>query len=218
MQNQSIRPGEPDEQPIFTAGWFESTARPVWDLLIPALPATRVLEVGSYEGASACYLIERLGARAPLEIHCIDPWAGTASFGGGEVDMHEVETRFRRNTALLIERSRHPVTLEIHKNDSDIVLARLLTEKGSGYFDLAYIDGSHQAPDVLADAVLGFKLLRAGGVMVFDDYLWRGGEVDNGNPAQCPKLAIDAFINCNHNKLAIVSAPLYQIFLQKLSD
>jgi len=132
--------------------------------------------------------------------------------------MHEVETRFRRNTALLVERSPHPVTLEIHKGYSDLVLARLLMQKGKGYFDLVYIDGSHQAPDVLADAVVGFQLLRPGGIMVFDDYLWRGGEADNGNPAQCPKLAIDAFINCNHNKLRIVSAPLYQIFLQKRPD
>lgn len=217
MQNDTSPPARQRRQPMFTADWFEATARPVWDLLIPGLPATRVLEVGSYEGASACYLIEHFGARAALEIHCVDPWGETASFGGG-VDMGEIELRFRRNTALLVERSPHPVTLEVHKNFSDIVLAQLLAQKGRGYFDLVYIDGSHQAPDVLADAVLGFRLLRPKGIMVFDDYLWRGPRENDSNPALCPKLAIDAFINCNYSKLHVVNAPLYQVFLQKISD
>ena len=218
MQNDSLSPTPQDRQAIFTADWFETAARPVWDHLIPGLPATRVLEIGSYEGASACYLIEQLGAKAPLEIHCVDPWGGTAEFDGNGVNMHEVEARFRNNTALLVEKSAHPVTLEVHKDFSDSVLAQLLTQKGKGYFDLVYIDGSHQAPDVLADAVLGFRLLRCKGIMVFDDYLWRGPEENNSNPSLCPKLAIDAFVNCNYSKLHIISAPLYQIFLQKISD
>ena len=71
---------------------------------------------------------------------------------------------------------------------------------------------------MLADAVLGFKLLRHQGIMVFDDYLWRGGEDNFGNPARSPKLAIDAFINCNYGNVRIVAAPLYQIYLQKISD
>ena len=218
MPNDSAFPTRQDDRPAFTADWFEKTARPVWDQFIPDLPAGRVLEVGSYEGASACYLIEQLGARAPLEIHCVDPWEGTANFAGTDVDMSEVEARFRRNTGLLVERSRHPVTLEIHKGLSRMVLARLLTQKGQGYFDLVYIDGSHEAPDVLVDAVLGFALLRRHGIMVFDDYLWRGGDADFNNPAQCPKLAIDAFINCNFSKVRMVCAPLYQIYLQKIAD
>jgi hypothetical protein len=218
MPNDSAFPAHTDDQPIFTADWFDATAKPVWSQFISNLPAGRVLEVGSYEGASACYLIAQLGARAPLEIHCVDPWEGTANFVGGDVDMSEVEARFRRNTGLLVERSRHPVTLEIHKGFSRMVLARLLTQKGQGYFDLVYIDGSHEAPDVLADAVLGFELLRAGGIMIFDDYLWRGGDDNFNNPALCPKLAIDAFINCNFSKVRMISAPLYQIYLQKTAD
>lgn len=39
-------------------------------------------------------------------------------------------------------------------------------------FDFYYVDGSHVAPDVMADAVLGWRLLKPGGIMVFDDYEW----------------------------------------------
>jgi predicted O-methyltransferase YrrM len=207
-----------EDQPEFTADWFEARAKPVWDHLIPGLPASRVLEIGAYEGASACYLIAQLGAKAPLEIHCIDTWDETASFAGADVDMSEIEARFRRNTQMLVGRSRHPVTLEVHKGYSDMVLARLLTTLDKGYFDMVYVDGSHRAPDVLVDAVLGFMHLRLGGIMVFDDYLWRGGDQDAGNPARSPKLAIDAFVNCNYGKVHIIPAPLYQLYLQKVSD
>lgn len=218
MQTDSQNDIPTETQPVFSTDWFENCARPVWDQLVAGLPASRVLEVGSYEGASACYLIAQLGAKAALEIHCVDPWEETASFDGGDVDMGAVEAQFRRNTGLLVARSRHPVKLDVHKGSSDMVLPRLLTELGKGYFDMVYIDGSHRAPDVLADAVLGFMHLRLGGIMVFDDYLWRGGEKDLGNPAQSPKMAIDAFVNCNYSKVRIISAPLYQIYLQKIAS
>ena len=217
MQTDSRNEIPTETQPVFSTDWFETCARPVWDHLVPGLPASRVLEVGSYEGASACYLIAQLGAKAPLEIHCVDTWEDTGSFDGGEVDMGAVEAQFRRNTCLLVARSPHPVKLDVHKGSSDTLLPKLLTELGNGYFDMVYIDGSHRAPDVLADAVLGFMLLRPGGIMVFDDYLWRGGDGDFGNPAQSPKMAIDAFVNCNYGKVRIISAPLYQIYLQKIA-
>lgn len=217
MPNDRAQLARQDEQPVFTADWFETVARPLWDQFIPSLEARRVLEVGSYEGASACYLIDHLAAQAPLEIHCIDAWIDTGTWNRATVDMAEIEARFRRNTALLVARSPHPVTLEVHKGYSDVCLATLLAQKGKGYFDLVYVDGSHQASDVLADAVVGFQLLRPHGIMIFDDYLWRGGEDNYSDPAMCPKMAIDAFINCNHANLRIVNAPLYQIYLQKLS-
>jgi hypothetical protein len=34
-------------------------------------------------------------------------------------------------------------------------------------------DGSHRARDVLEDAVLSWPLLKVGGIMLFDDYLWQ---------------------------------------------
>jgi hypothetical protein len=64
-----------------------------------------------------------------------------------------------------------------------------------GYFDFIYVDGSHQAPDVLADAFLSFRLLRENGVIAFDDYLWQEALPDGIDSIRCPKLAIDAFTN-----------------------
>ncbi|PZO55779.1 MAG: hypothetical protein DCF16_01505 [Alphaproteobacteria bacterium] len=86
-------------------------------------------------------------------------------------------------------------------------------------YDIAYVDGSHQAPDVLIDSVLAFKLLRVGGIMVFDDYLWHMEAAGKQDLVNMPKLAIDAFININIRKLNIIAgAPLGQIYIAKASD
>ena len=54
------------------------------------------------------------------------------------------------------------------KGPSREVLPRLFRE-GRRY-DVIYVDGAHTAHDVLLDAVLAVRLLRAGGRMIFDDY------------------------------------------------
>lgn len=39
-------------------------------------------------------------------------------------------------------------------------------------FDLIYVDGSHFADDVLTDGITAWRLLKDGGVLIFDDFLW----------------------------------------------
>jgi predicted O-methyltransferase YrrM len=132
--------------------------------------------------------------------------------------MAAVERRFLSNTHLAAAGSANPVDLVVHKGLSELILARLLTEGKAGYFDFVYVDGSHQAPDVICDAILGFKLLRVGGVMAFDDYLWAENLPTGIDPIRCPKPAIDAFTNLYCRKVRILQAPLYQLYVQKVAD
>jgi predicted O-methyltransferase YrrM len=205
----------------YTNNWFDQVARGNWDQLIPQLNPTRILEIGSYEGRSACYLIDHLAIEKSIEIHCIDTWEGGVEHhreGAFVATMAEVESRFHHNLRLAIGKAAYPVDCRIHKRSSDAALAQLLAEGKQGYFDFIYIDGSHQAPDVLCDAVLGFRLLRVQGLMVFDDYLFQEPLPQGIDPLRCPKPAIDAFTNLYSRKLRILTAPLYQLFVQKLSD
>lgn len=206
----------------FTNTWFQSAALKNWDTLIPNfIQPKKILEVGSYEGASACYLIEKLAAQNPIEIHCIDTWEGGVEHqagGGAEANMQSVESRFLQNTQSAISITGNKVDLHIHKGYSDICMAQLLSEGKQDYFDFVYIDGSHQAPDVLCDAVLGFKLLQKGGVMIFDDYLWLEELATGRDILRCPKPAIDAFINLYFRKINVIPMPLYQMYVQKISD
>ena len=40
----------------FTNNWFNDAAKHQWDRLIPGIKPNKILEIGSYEGASTCYL------------------------------------------------------------------------------------------------------------------------------------------------------------------
>jgi len=84
--------------------------------------------------------------------------------------------------------------------------------------DLVYIDGSHQAPDVLSDAVLGFQLLKVGGLMIFDDYLWHIESPTAKDPLNMPKPGIDAFMNVFMRKMGIIAGgPLLQLYAEKIA-
>ena len=219
---RDIAPATPGETGyVFSNRWFEASAREEWDRLLPELKPGRILEIGSYEGASTCYLIAALAAEKPIEIHCIDSWEGGIEHGEGgtaQADMAAVERRFRANTARAMADAPHQVDLVIRKGYSHDQMAKLIAEGREGYFDFVYIDGSHQAPDVLFDAVLGFKLLRENGIIAFDDYLWHEPLPGGVDPIRSPKIAIDAFTNIYCRKLQIISARLYQLYARKLVD
>jgi predicted O-methyltransferase YrrM len=197
----------------FTNEWFAQNTL-IWDKVVPRHKPQRILEVGSYEGRSACYFIERFGQERPIELHCVDSWQG-----GIEHDrqtMSAVEARFDHNVAFAQKGISHPVKLTKHKSYSQNALAKLIVIGGAGTFDVIYIDGSHQAPDVLTDAVLAFQLLRVGGLMIFDDYLWSMEAPGQQDPLNMPKPAIDAFLNIFQRKMFIVrGAPIYQLFATK---
>ena len=205
----------------YTNGWFLGAAKNVWDQLIPQINPTKILEVGSYEGASACYLIDKLSSKNDIEIHCIDTWDGGIEHkegGSAQVDMSDVEKRFIHNTNIAIANAANKVDLKVHRGYSDNILSKLMSVDMQGYFDFVYIDGSHQAPDVLCDAILSFKLLKVNGYIAFDDYLWQEPLPYGTDPIRCPKTAIDAFTNIFCRKIRILNAPLYQLYIQKISD
>ena len=60
----------------FTNQWFEGLAKVTWESFIPQINPSRLLEIGSYEGASACYLIQKLAVSKDIELHCVDTWQG----------------------------------------------------------------------------------------------------------------------------------------------
>ena len=199
----------------FSVDWF-SWATPVWSDLLSRFLPKKVLEIGSFEGRSACYLIDVLGQQHPLELHCVDTFQGGIEHIGQEMDI--VEARFEANLRHAISRSAHAIDLHVHKLPSDLALSRLFAAGQGGTYDFIYIDGSHQAPDVLADAVLSFRLLRIGGLLAFDDYLWFEDLPEGPDLLRMPKPAIDAFVNIYARKLRILNAPLGQLYAVKIAE
>jgi predicted O-methyltransferase YrrM len=206
----------------FTTDWFSLTAKDNWEQLLPRIRPQKILEIGCFEGASTCHLIDTLAVSGGLEIHSVDTWGGGIEHQAGgraQTDMQAVEQRFVHNTQAAMAAAAQPVSLQVYKQDSHSAMARLIAQGQSGSFDFVYVDGSHQAPDVLFDAVLAFKLLKVGGTLAFDDYLWTEDLLPSQTDIlRCPKPGIDAFTNVYFHKLRILRMPLYQLYMEKLSD
>lgn len=198
----------------FTTDWFSSN-EPTWKSLINEIKPKRYLEIGSYEGRSAVFMIKTATHHQDLYLHCIDTWEG-----GVEHDkdsMGAVESNFNHNMALATVETESKIHLTKMKEYSNTALLKLHNQNIEK-FDFIYIDGSHQAPDVLRDAVLAFDLLRVGGIMIFDDYTWAMEPLGSQDLVNSPKLAIDSFLNCYIRKFFIIRGPLYQLYLQKIKE
>jgi len=198
----------------FTTDWFTRFAG-IWRQLLNQYRPSRHLEIGSYEGRCSCFLVEECARDRPMELHCVDTWLGGMEHEAAT--MAEVERRFDTNLAAAIAQAAQPVRFVKHKGASRTVLAQLLAERGARSFDLIYVDGSHQAPDVLTDAVMAFELLEVGGLLIFDDYLWSHEAAGRQDHYNMPKPAIDAFVNVFQRKLEVFGAPLYQLFIRKVA-
>ncbi len=196
----------------FTNDWF-SPHKNTWNSIVPQYKPSKILEIGSYEGQSVCFLIDLLGHNDQLEIYCLDTWQGGQEHAG--IDMTAVETLFDSNVAEAIEQTKKPHQVIKLKGNSAIGLSSLLYQGKESYFDLIYIDGSHETPDVFSDAALSYRLLRQGGLMIFDDYVWGAGT--DSDPLSNPKLAIDSFLNCYQKKIQPHPwLPLCQLYCRKI--
>lgn len=207
----------------FTSDWF-THVEPTWRELTREVKPRVILEIGSFEGRSACWMIDTLPtvANAGIELICIDRWGhGRIQRPGYQTpsQMDLVEQRFDRNIARAVKRASHPVSVRKLKGSSIVGLSKLLVDGKSGAFDMVYVDGGHGAPEVLADAVLAFRLLRVGGLMIFDDYLWANDPARPDDVLRTPKPAIDAFLTVHWHAMRIVSGkPVYQLYARKIAE
>ncbi len=187
----------------FTADWASGhfgTWKAVLDLERPTI--NHILEVGSWEGRSAIFFLNFFPSS---KITCIDTFAGSPT--GLDRDLFleaapESERRFDANTAAFGSRVRKI------KGRSVRELNRLSEETES--FDLIYIDGDHTRDAVLIDSLLAWKLLRPGGVLIWDDYKWNPDHLENMRP----QAAIDLFVSLHRDALTKIHTG-YQMIIRR---
>jgi predicted O-methyltransferase YrrM len=186
----------------FTTNWFTMWLCEWLDILErhPLPQGAEVLEIGSWEGMSALFL---LSARPDLRITCVDTWEGAETFVGTQQGA-DCERRFDANTA------EHADRITKFRGTSAEYFA---SASGEGRFDLIYVDGSHYYADVLADAFAGFEALKPGGLMIFDDYMLGPYEDVDDRPG----MAINRLLKEKRGQYELVAA-YWQLALRKLPD
>lgn len=154
----------------FTVDWFGHHAA-LWQEYLGALDGrpVRCLEIGSHEGRSAVWIVQHMLSHPNARLTCIDPWPNATA-----------ERRFDANIA---ETGR---ATQVRKLKTESWRALPLQPCG---IDFAYIDGHHEGRHVLEDAIVSFRLLKVGGLIILDDYQFQPGAV-----VHPPRPAIDAFL------------------------
>lgn len=193
----------------FTTDWFK-WAPDIWNQLIPHMTDNKkILEVGSYEGRSSVWIMEHMMSEHS-ELFCIDTWEGGEEHQAMGIDMESVEDRFHHNISVARTKFQNRKVYSF-KDKSSVALGGLnASSEHLESFDWIYIDGSHIARDVMADACAAWPLLKSGGFMVFDDYLWGV----NLPATHKPKIAIDFFVNLFEEELTIAHIG-YQFIVRK---
>lgn len=169
----------------FTTDWFEHHALGKWPTFFaPYKDQENVcyLEVGSYEGRSLIWVMENILTATTSLAVMVDPYLPSPDTSGYG-DIAEVKERFLRNIKPFRQR------IECNFELSHRALSRMMKRREL-YFDVMYIDGDHRARGCLEDMVLAWRLLKVGGTMIVDDYLWQLHTPDYARPM----LAVDSFL------------------------
>lgn len=191
----------------FTQDWFSRNIN-LWEKHLnkfASIPGLSVLEVGSWEGRSTCWLLEHILTHASASITCIDTFEGSIEHDHyDETYIKSLKERFDFNMA---KTGASGKVKKLVGKSQDMMRSLPLNS-----YDLLYIDGSHLASDVLRDAVLGWDLVKVGGLIIFDDYDF----IFPQNLLENTKVGIDAFIDAFHNKISVVHKS-HQVILEKIT-
>lgn len=175
---------------------YVSDRAPAWIEQLSELKAKthlQMLEIGSFEGRSAIWFLANVLTDPSSTITCVDPF------------LHRItELRFDHNIKVSGSSAR---VIKLRGRSQQIL--KLLKENN---YDLVYIDGSHCAGDVETDALLSWPLVKCGGIVIFDDYLWN----PNWPVEDRPQIAIDRFMAEFRSELEIHHRG-YQVMVRKVA-
>ncbi len=179
---------------------FFTPCVPVWSSALSPYkdqPGIQYLEIGAFKGMSICWMLENILTGENSHATAIDPFLPVNGVPGGSRQLYD------RN----IEASGMKDKVTTIEGFSQVELRNLPLE----HFDIIYIDGSRSAAHVLEDAILSLRNLKEGGIMIFDDYNW---SLESLAPLERPRIAINAFVSINRDRVEVLHAG-YQIIVRK---
>ena len=163
-------------------------------------PDLRFLQIGAYTGDASVWLCENVLRNSTSTLIDVDTWTGSNEDEHSRIDFEKVYEYYEARVKVY----RTVIRL---KMTSDQYFAG----DNEAKFDFIYVDGDHTAAQVERDANGSWALLKSGGILAFDDYLW-GPDLP---PETTPKPAIDKFL-AEHAGEFVQLVDSYQVWIQKL--
>ncbi|KAK7443533.1 hypothetical protein VKT23_015706 [Stygiomarasmius scandens] len=200
-----------------TQDWFSHNIEH-WKNLFPLIttPHPRVLEIGSWEGRSAVFLLNEL-CKDGGEIVCIDHFdlfhtpAGRERFEKINYNLAQTGKSFR-----VLSQFSFPALMKLLEEEIAVSPPYASPQTHQPGFDWIYVDGSHEADDTFLDGELVWRLARKGAIVIFDDYNWDKEPEDS---IHHPKRGIDAFLILHDGEYERLTDPShYQVVLRKTTE
>jgi predicted O-methyltransferase YrrM len=175
-------------------------------------PDLHFVEVGCLEGRSTCWLLQNILTHPSCTITCIDLFELgeehfdiVRNFPGSLPVSIPIAENFQWNIRAIGAEEK----VRALKGRSEEMLRMLPIS----CYDVAYIDGSHTARNVLTDMVLCWSLLKKDSILILDDYDWA---CFPDQPLRRPKMGIDAFLSVFEGEYTVLHKG-YQIILRKIA-
>lgn len=189
----------------FTQYWFDASAKDNFERFLSKFKGQNsllFLEIGPFEGRSTVWLLDNILTAQDCKIVCIDTFGGSAEHKDMGIDLSNLYETFTNNVQKFGDK-----IVTIVGESQDILTRDFISDYR---FDFIYIDGSHRSPDVIQDTILSFRLLKNGGIMIFDDY---GGGPFNDD-VESAKLSIDSFLSIFRKEIKLLHKG-YQVIIEK---
>ena len=180
---------------VYSKDWVTKKI-PLWSSVLDKFKGKPVsyLEIGCFEGKATRWILDNFSVDS---IFIFDTFHMP-----NMRDIFENNIRKYIDKVLIFEgKSQEEVRKALNKEDK---------------IDIAYIDGSHMAYDVLEDAILVFRHMKIGGIIIFDDYGWHKRRSQN-NPQSAPKLGIDSFLNVFKDFIEVHHVG-WQVIIEKVKE
>jgi len=186
----------------FTETWFDSMI-PMWEQVFNSYQnIENILEIGCYEGRATVWLCENvlINKTKNYQYDIVDTFKGSLDESGMEgtkkrlEEENFIENNFNYNISFFPH-----INFNIYKGFSQYVLPTFeIKEK----YDFIYIDASHRADDTFVDVYFAHKLLKKGGILIFDDYGWK--DPKNLHLVNSPQLGVEVFNTMYDNEYQVI--------------
>ena len=138
------------------------------------------MQIGADQGAFLALLVRLIGAKRTLEIGTYTGYSSLAVAmalpPGGKLICCDVNDEWTQVARRYWREAGVAERVELRLAPATDTLRALLRDPGPGSFDFAFIDADKDGYDGYYESCL--KLLRAGGLMAFDNTLWSGRVAD----------------------------------------
>ena len=162
-------------------------------------PNLKFLQIGAFVGDASVWLLSEILTDPTSTLTDVDTWEGSDELEHENINWVNAYEYYLSRT------SKYDNVLAI-KSKSEYAMPNL-----NHKYDFIYIDGDHTSKVVGEDAEGAWGLLKSGGILAFDDYLWGPGL----KPEDTPKPAIDKFLK-EHEGEYVQLVDSYQVWIRKL--